>query len=68
MENTPRIICNCMTYYKNAILFDEFIKLLGDDLTRDGDKNDTADKKKVTATIGNITQKLKKDSKRALLA
>ena len=59
---------------KNAVLFDEFIKSLGavddqlNDLPRDGDINDTADKKKVTAAIGNIEQKLKKDSKRTLLA
>ena len=59
---------------KNAVIFDEFIKSLGpvdnwpNDLPRDGDKRDTADKKKVTAGIGNIKQKLKKDSMRELLA
>ena len=59
---------------KNAVLFDEFIKSLGNvddwpnDLPREGEKNDTADKKKVTAAIDNIKQKLKKDSKRVLLS
>ena len=59
---------------KNAVLFEEFIKSLGpieqwpNDLPRDVDNNEDADKKKVTAAIGNIKQKLKKDLKRSLLA
>ena len=59
---------------KNAILFDEFIASLGNveswptDLPRDADNTNIADKKKVTSAIGNIKQKLKKDTKRALLA
>mgnify|MGYP000438495332 FL=1 len=59
---------------KNAILFDKFIKWLGEvqfwpkDLPRDSNNEETADKKKVTSAIGNIKQKLKNDSKKALLA
>ena len=59
---------------KNSVLFVEFINSLGNvsswpnDLPRDQEDNNKADRKKVTAAIGNIKQRLKNQMKKALLA
>ena len=59
---------------KNSVLFNEFINSLGNvnawpsDLPRDQEDNNKANRKKVTAAIGNIKQRLKNQMKKALLA